>query len=446
MIRTMRTPAALGAAGLAAAIAGPAAAGVAPGSPLTLAGAIATAREASPGAAAARARTRASEEQARAASLFWAPDLAIDSAWTRTDVPARAFAQKLNRGEFTAADFSLDRLNDPGFDAHLETTFGLRLPVDLFGAGRAGKAAAEAAAKAEAARARAAEGDVDLETIRAYFGVDEADRAARAAAASLAAARELERSVAARKEAGASLEADVLRVRTRRREREVELARAEAQGELARSRLRLLLGWPPDAAVSVVSPPAEPPAIPLETWLAEAAGESPELAAATAAAEVPAAIERRERASGRPALQLWGGWQDDRNAWSHGQGSATVELRLHWSLWDPARGARNAAAADVARAARESRRGAADAVRLEVEARWRDLAIARLETDAAREGRQEAAEVYRVSRERWEAGRAPLVDLLEAESAAAAADAAEARASTRVAVAGAVLERAAGKR
>ncbi|HET9793578.1 MAG TPA: TolC family protein [Thermoanaerobaculia bacterium] len=435
--------AALASAGLAM----PAAGEPPAGSPLSLSDAIAIARQASPAAAAAHARARSSEDQSRAASLFWAPDLAIDSVWDRTEVPARAFAQKLNRGEFTADDFALDHLNSPGFDANLETTFGLRLPLDLFGAGRSGKAAAQAAARADASRADAVDADVDLETIRAYFGVREADRTATAAAASLDAARELERSVTARKESGSALEADVLRVRTRRRQREVETARARTQVELARSRLRVHLGWGGDAPVVLSSEPdAEPPHVPLEEWLARAAAGNPDLAAATAAAAVPAAMERRERAAGRPALQLFGGWQDDRNSLSHGQGSATVELRFHWAVWDPARSARNAAAADAARAARESRRGAADAVRLDVEARWRDLDVARLEAQAAADGRREAAEVYRVSRERWEAGRAALVDLLDAESAAAAAEADEARASIRVALAQAVLERAAGKK
>src|SRR5512141_1470029 len=81
------------------------------GAPLSLPDAIAAARAASPQVAAARARARSAEEQARAASFFWAPDLSLDSVWDRTEVPARAFAQKLDRGEFTGEDFALERLN-----------------------------------------------------------------------------------------------------------------------------------------------------------------------------------------------------------------------------------------------------------------------------------------------------------------------------------------------
>jgi outer membrane protein TolC len=161
---------------------------------------------------------------------------------------------------------------------------------------------------------------------------------------------------------------------------------------------------------------------------------------------MPAEIERRERASAWPALQAFGGYQDDRQASSGGKGSATVEVRLHWDLWDPARASRRAAAAAAARQAGESQRSTADAVRLDVEARWRDLALARLEAETAFEGRREAEEVYRVGRERWEAGKDALADLLEAESAVATAEAAEARSTAKIAVAVAALKRAVGER
>lgn len=415
--------------------------------PLSLADAIAIARKASPDVGAARSRAEAAQAQARAASLFWVPGLSLDSVWDRTELPARAFAQKLNRGAFAAGDFAIGRLNDPGFDANLETTAGLRIPLDLFGTGRAGARAASAGARVELARAEAAEDDAALDVTRIYFGILASDRTAAAAEKSLAAARELEQTVTRRREAGAVLEADVLRVRTRRRQREVELARARSDAALARSRLRVFLGWSADRPLDLSPDPATgPPRGSLPEWTERALAHSPEIAAASAAAKAPAEMERRERASAWPVMNFVGGYQDDRNSFSGGKGSATVELRLHWDVWDPARLPRRAAAAAAVRQGDESRRSAADAVRLEVEARWRDLGVAQLEADAALDGRREAEEVYRVARERWEAGKAALVDLLDAESAAAAAEAAQARGAARVAVAEAALKRAAGER
>jgi outer membrane protein TolC len=416
--------------------------------PLSLAEAIALASDASPEVAAARAGAEAAAAEARAASFFWMPGLSLDSVWDRTNLPARAFAQKLNRGDFTESDFAIDRLNDPGYDSNLETSAGLRLPLDLFGAGRAGAHAAEAGAFARNALARAAEGDAALETTKVYFAIVAADRSAVAAGKSLAAAREIEQTVSLRRDSGAALEADVLRVRTRRRQREVDLARARSDAALARSRMRVLLRWNPDQPIELSPDPdeASPPEISLEAWTERAMAQSPEIAASAATARVPAEMERRERASAWPALQAFGGYQDNRQESSGGKGSATVEVRLHWDLWDPGRASRRAAVAAAARQAGEIQRSAANAVRLDVEARWRDLALARLEAEAALQGRREAEEVYRVGRERWAAGKDSLADLLEAESADAASEADEARRTARVAVAVAALKRAAGER
>lgn len=427
--------------------AGTSAAGAA-GVPLTLSDAIAAARDASPEVAAARATAEAGAARARAASLFWVPGLSLDSVWDRTNLPARAFAQKLNRGDFTASDFAIARLNAPGYDSNLETSAGLRIPLDLFGTGRAGARAAEAGALALTARARAAEDDAALETTKIYYGILAADRAVAAAEKSLAASRELEQTISLRRDSGAALEADVLRVRTRRRQREVDLARARSDAALGRSRLGILLRWKSDRSIELSGDPegASLSDESLAVWTERALAHSPEIAASAAAAKAPVEMERGERASAWPALQAFGGYQDDRQASSGGKGSATVEIRLHWDVWDPARPSRRAAAAAEARRASESRRSAADAVRLDVEARWRDVGIARIEAAAAAEGRREAEEVYRVGRQRWEAGKDSLADLLEAESAVAAAEAAEARSSARIAVAVAALKRAAGER
>jgi outer membrane protein TolC len=50
-----------------------------------------------------------------------------------------------------------------------------------------------------------------------------------------------------------------------------------------------------------------------------------------------------------------------------------------------------------------------------------------------------------VTRERWEAGKAALVDVLDAEGASAGAAAAEARTAARVMIVRASLRRAAGE-
>jgi outer membrane protein TolC len=412
---------------------------------ISLAGAVAIAREASPAVAAARERAAAATSRARAASLYWLPALTLDSAWLGTDVPARAFAQKLNRGRFTQADFALDRLNDPGFDANLETSVELALPIDLFGSRGASARAEGARARAEAGRARGIEADVVLETTRAYLGLLAARQSAAAAQASLRAARALEEVVSARRDAGAALEADVLRVRSRRRRREVEVSRARSEEAVGDSRLHLLLGWASDRSLEL-SPMPEPdgPVPDLPEWTARALAKSPELAAADAEAQAPLEEYRRGRSDSWPALDVAASYQDDRSSPTTGKGAASVGVRLHWNVWDATRSPRIAAMRAAAFSAAAARKAVEDSVRLSVEASWRDIEVARMEAEAAREGRREADEVYRVVAERWRAGRAELFDVLDAESAQAAAAADEARSAVRVATAIAALERVAG--
>jgi len=430
---------------LAAALVGGDVAPVQPGAGLSLAAAVATARDTSPALSAARHRAAAAAEQARAASRLWIPALTLDSSWDRTDVPARAFAQKLNRGAFTSNDFALGRLNDPGFDANLETTVGLGLAVDVFGSRRAQARSEAARARAQVARARAVEADVALETTRVYLALLSTARAVAAAEKSLRAAFAMEETVSAQRDAGSALDADVLRVRSRRRQREVGLARERSEEALETSRLRLLLGWTPDRAISLSSPAGpEIPALSLEQWTSRALAASPELEAADAAAEGPREDSRRERRASWPAIDAGAAYQDDRSSLSNGRGAATFQVRLHWDVWDAGRRPRLAASNAAADAAAADRRAVEDAVRLAVESSWRDLEVARMEAEAASAGRREADEVYRVVGQRWQAGKAALVDVLDAESAQSSAAADEARIAARVGIAAATLQRAAG--
>jgi outer membrane protein TolC len=412
--------------------------------PLTLAEAIVLAERADPELAAASEAALAASQRARAAGRFWFPSLGLDAVWARTDVPARVFAQKLNRGELDSGDLALESLNQPSADSNLETSLGLRLPLDVSGSLRASAARAGAAAEAEEERARAARGDLRLAVTTVFHAVAAAEREVAAAESSLEAAVGLERETQARHELGAALVSDLLKARSRRRRRDVEVARARSDAELRRARLRSLLGWPPGGPVQVEAAPATGEERALEEWVREALSGSPEIGAARAGARAAREALRFERLSALPSLEAAGSVQDDRARFSGGAQSAAVALQLRWSLWDPARRFRTAAA-DAERASAEAAVNAAEtAARLAVETRWRELRLARLAADAAREDRTDAGEVFRVARERWLAGKASMADTLDAESELAAASAAHARAEAGVAAARAALDRTAG--
>jgi outer membrane protein TolC len=412
---------------------------------LTLELALELAEKTDPGLAAAAESALAASERARAAERYWLPSLTFDAVWARTDVPARVFSQKLNRGELRAGDLALGNLNAPDADSHLESTLGLRVSLDLSGTLRAGAARSRAEADAVAERARSARGDLRLAVASAFHAVAAAERELAAAESALGAARGLEEEARARHELGAALASDWLKARSRRRQREVERARAASEADFRRTRLRSLIGWDPDRPLRVEEPPLPPRAEQaLEAWIRRGLSSSPEIAAAGAAARAAGEALRAERRAVLPSLEAAGGAQDDRAGFSGGARSASLLLQMRWSVFDPARRFRTAAAGADRASAQAARAAAEQAVRLAVEARWRDLRLAWLSADAAREDRTDGAEVFRVARERWLAGKGPLGDALDAEGELAAASAAEARAGAAVAEALAALERAAG--
>jgi outer membrane protein len=414
--------------------------------PLSLPEAIAIAERNNPGLAAARQEARAASETARAASRFWLPVVSLDADWDRTDVPARVFAQKLNRGELAETDLAIAKLNAPASDPNLETSVGLGIPIDVFGAMRAGARAARAGAEAEDHRAEGVRQDLGVSVTETFYQVFAADRALAAARKSLEAARSLAQELASRAEAGAALEADVLRARTRQRQREVGEARAQAEAALARARFRALLGWPAGRQVNLEAPDgATDRELDLETWLERARKRRPELAMAAAGRAASDAAARRERLSGLPNVSLVGSYQDDRATLSRGNRGGAIALLLHWNVFEAARPARIAAAEANAAAAAAREAATESESRIEVETRWRDLAVERLRAASSRANRAEADEVFRVTRERWREGKATVTDLLDAESAAASAAAAEAEAAAGVATAQAALRRAAGE-
>jgi outer membrane protein TolC len=414
-------------------------------SPLTLSQAVALAEREDPGLAAAQARARAAERRAVAAGRFWLPEVGFDLGWESTDVPARVFAQKLNRREFTAEDFLLDNLNHPEADANLESSLGLRLPVDLFGQAKARAAGSRAAAEVERARTTGAGAELRFAVTQVFFQILATDRFVAAAEASLRLAQGLERDAQARRDFGAALAADLLRTRTRRRDREVELERRRSRSELLRSRLRALIAWPPERPVSLQAPEAASPEPKgLLRWQEDALAHHPRMLEAAAAARAAEANLLGHRRSAFPSLETHASYQDDRSKLSDGGQGGSVGLSLRWSLFDSGRKARTEAAREDYEGARAAQREAETATRLEVEQRWRELGVARLELQAASEAESEAQEVFRVSRERWKAGQGTLTDLLDAENALASALEGVARSETSVAVGDAALRQAAG--
>jgi outer membrane protein TolC len=416
--------------------------------PVTLGQALERADRDNPEIVALRAVSEAEQARADAVARATRPQLSVSVDAFRTDDPVRVFGSKLGAGTLGASDLAIDRLTDPASLSHITSSLRLEVPVDAFGAARSAARAASAGARAHQASVEEARHDLRHRVAESYRQAVLAAAAIGVTERVLEAARAREEELQARVDAGRALVSDLLRARSRRREREADLAARRADSASALDVLRRLIGAPAEEEIVVADEAIVPEALSgdLETWTGRALASR---AAGRGAAERLAAARETTRAqekAARPALALYGQVQDDRGPFSGGGGqSFTVGVAVRWTLVDPARGRRVAAARADERAAESAARAARDQVRLEVALAWRRAEAARQRWAAASGGSEEAREALRVVRERRQAGMATLTDELETESAAFAADLQELRAVTEVALADAALRRAAGE-
>jgi outer membrane protein TolC len=415
--------------------------------PLSLDEALALAEKQNPELQAAWARVTAQNERAAAIRRMALPRLGLSLGWSRTDLPAGVFGNKLNSGEFTPADFDVARINDPSPLSHFGTTASVEVPVDLFG--KIGTMAAAMAAYGDAASAgtRDAAQEIRMRVIEAYRRLDLARRAVEVTERVLAVARAREAEIEAHVETGGALQADLLRARARRRQREADVAERRGQQRMAGAGLARLLG----AATGTEYVPVEgPPNVsPLQgdegAWTERAVGQRPVILAAQRRADAASSLTKSERNGLLPDVGIVGQIFDNRVRVKDGSQAWALGLGLTWNAFDGARGKRLAAAAADQRAAGEDLRGAMDQVRLEVALAYRRAITARERHAAAAGGAEEGREALRVVQERRKAGMATLTDELETESAALGAALEEIGAAAEVAMADAALKRAAGE-
>jgi outer membrane protein TolC len=408
---------------------------------------MALAAKQNPELQAAQARTSAQLERALSVKRMRLPRLGVSVGWSRTDMPAAVFANKLNSGQFTPADFDVARINDPGALNHLGTTIAMEAPIDVFG--KIGTMAGAMAAYGEAASAGVQDAtlEIRMRVVDAYRQLELAGRAVALTERVLAVAKAREAELESRVSAGGALNADLLRARSRRRQREADVAERKGQQRMAAAGLARLLGAPADTTYVATDPP--PPVQPLTepeaTWTTRALGRRPLLVAVQKKAAAANALVRSEKRSWLPDLGVSGQLFDNRIGTNDGSQAWAFGVGLRWQAFDGSRSKRQATAVAEERAAQADLRAAADQVRLEVALAHGRAVTARERHAAAAGGAEEGREAFRVVQERRKAGMATLTDELETETAALGAALEEIGAAAEVAMADAALGRAAGE-
>jgi outer membrane protein TolC len=345
--------------------------------------------------------------------------LRFDEVFIRTDSPAEAFALKLNQERFSFASFMT---TDPNRPKKLDTTisrFELQLPVYTGGELSSRIAQAQRFAESKTLARQWAERQAALAAAEAYVMLAQAQeyvallqKARDTVAAHVALAK-------AYVDQGMLVEAEYLRAQVELSRLEDLLAQAKGQEEVAQANLAFRLGLEQTERFEI-KPLALPagPADGLEEYLATAEAR-PDVRGAEAmvkAAELEAQVKKAAFLP-KAGIVARADWVDDTLFGTHGD-STTVMAVVGANLF--AGGSDRAAVAAAraeARAGGEQVRFARQGVALEVRQAYVEAQVAVARVATARKALQAAAEVERVTTERFRQGVVKMIDLLDADTA-----------------------------
>ena len=417
-------------------------------SELSLAGAMARAREQAREVTAARARIEASAQSERQARAYRLPKLSLQEIWIRTDSPAEAFGLLLNQERFSLAEFAAGDPNNPDAIENALTRIEASLPLYTGGelSGRIGQARLAAAASRE--RAAWIEEGAALAAAEAWIRLAQVREQVALLESSLQTVEAHVRLAGAYVEQGMLVRSELLRAEVERSRVEDLLSRARGQAEVAEASLSLRLaedlstGW----RLERLADPA-PLGEELAGWLAGADSRR-DLEAARRMLEA-GELEERVRRSGllpKVALVARHDWNDD-SLLGGGSDSTAVMAMASIDLFG---GGRHRAAAAAARAEVEAARSEIEqfrqAVRLEVRDAWEQATRARERHLTALAAVEAAGEAERITQERFKKGVVKTIDLLDATTARREAETRELVARAEAHLAGLALAVKAGRR
>ncbi len=392
---------------------------------LTLGDAIKIAVESHPALRAAEHTAVAAASGVDQARAGFFPRVDVSEAFMRSNNPVYVFGSLLNQGRFTAADFALDRLNNPDPITNWRTNLTGSVPLFLGGRTVLGYQQAKLGRDAaEQGRARA-EQEIIFGVIRAYAAVllsreaeETVQSAVRTAEANLAAAE-------ARYDAGIVVASDALAARVRLARLREESIAAANHVRLSRAALNEAMGvalnQPHRITGRLQTPPHAYEA--LDGLEAVARERRPDYR------QMELEVQRLEkdvvRAKGAllPTMHLMGNYEINNNEFaSNGQDSWSVGVVLNLNLFngggDQARIAE--AKANHERAAAQRDR-LAHAISLEVHDAFWASQTARARIAVARDAVAQAEESLRIVKDRYDAGLTTIVELLDSETALTAA-------------------------
>jgi outer membrane protein len=389
---------------------------------LSLVQAVATALQQNPQHKAAVAETHAAKADLQMARSFYFPRITFSEAATRSNDPVYVFGTRLRQSRFTAADFALNRLNNPTPIGNFATRLGGNWNLfDSFSTTFNARRAAELKQAANEQLNRT-EQLIAYHVIQAYYGVLFAQRQVELAEHAATTAQAVADQSRSRFNAGMVVESDYLAAQVDLASRQQELVRTRNALSVAVAELNITMGATTDHQYKLTNQLAERtlPALELATSEANALKQRPDLHAVEATMRASDAGLRAARSALGPRINVFAASElDNVSPFANGSNNWTAGAELQFDIFS---GGEKAASIARARANVErtqaAKQTAEDGIRLEVRRAYYDYDSARQMLEVAKAATAQVEEGLRIVNNRYGAGMTTITELLRTEDAA----------------------------
>ena len=382
--------------------------------------AVARALQGNPSVSAAGFDYAAAQQDVRISRGYYFPGLTFEHRFARTNLPAEAFALKLNEGQLAAADFqNVDNFNNPSPRNDFITALTLEQPlfVPRVYVGHKMAKAEEDAKRLDFSWARE---DTVFQVLAAYHEVLTSKAFVAIADQALSDSREHQRIAEVAEGAGTGLSSDVLRAKVSVAAAEGGKVSAENRLELAQRGLGMVMGQKDASPVDVSGPPPEFPDPGTLVEFQAAAAKRADLRAASVRVTNAGNNEALRKSEYLPTVGLLGAYQLDASngPFAVDNRSWKVGVGLKWNVFDGLRRESGVSKASFERRrAEEQYRGERDRAAFQVTQAYLGIREAQRRAEIARATVASAEEGLRQIRSRYENHLGRMIDVLDAQAA-----------------------------
>lgn len=368
----------------------------------------------------AKAVSEGAEAEVNRAISAFLPRIDLELGYSHSNKPPQVFTDKLNQQEFSASDFVIDRLNDPGYRDNWGTRFVFTQPIFNQGREYTGYKIAQKGREMAAIHF-----DGTVQTLlymleKAYYQAILAGDAVRALKQASETAMKHEELTQARYKKGMVLKSDTLSAMVQRTETERELIQAENNYMVAMASLNKVMGTSMDMTWELqddeVSKPSEEREI--GYWMNLARHNRSDLLAARKQLEIARDTTQQAKLRYLPSINLHAIYDNNRNNIAYSGGDdwtlmASASFNIFNGLGDRAAVASATAKTKEAEAAvKESE----TRTELEVRKAFYNLQNAEKQLDVMKRSVEQAQESLRIISKRYSNGLALVVELLAADT------------------------------